>query len=82
MLKIANKTHQMIFETEVLPSLFHSTPEKFFHYLERDGDKFLHFYWHAAGEKINLSLHHGTYGLSYVIRRPTNRTTMALISSA
>jgi len=80
MLKIAHKSQQMIFESEVLPSLFHSTPDKFFRYLERDGQKFLHFYWHAAGEKIDPSLHNRAFGLNYVIRRPTNRTTMALIS--
>ena len=56
MLKIARKTQQMIFESEVLPSLFHSTTEKLFHYLERDSSKFLHFYWHEAGEKIDPSL--------------------------
>lgn len=80
MLKIARKTQQMIFESEVLPSLFHSTPEKLFHYLERDSSKFLHFYWHEAGEKIDPSLKNEAFGLNYVIRRPTNRTTIALIS--
>jgi hypothetical protein len=80
MLKIAAKTQQMIFESEVLPSLFHSTPDQFFHYLERDGTKFLNFYWHEAGEKIDPSLHNNAFGLNYVIRNPTNRTSMALIS--
>ncbi len=80
MLKIATKTQQMIFESEVLPSLFHSTPDQFFHYLERDGIKFLNFYWHEAGAKIDPSLHNEGFGLSYLVRRPTNRTTIALIS--
>ena len=80
MLKIAQKTQQMIFESEVLPSLFHSTPDQFFRYLERDGTKFLNFYWHAAGEKIDPALKTEAFGLSYLVRRPTNRTTMALIS--
>jgi hypothetical protein len=80
MLKIAAKTQQMIFESEVLPSLFHSTPDQFFRYLERDGLKFLNFYWHAAGEKIDPSLHSQALGLTYLVRRPTNRTTVALIS--
>jgi hypothetical protein len=80
MLKIAAKTQQMVFESEVLPSLFHSTPDQFFHYLERDGIKFLNFYWHEAGEKIDPSLHNQGFGMSYLVRRPTNRTTIALIS--
>ena len=80
MLKIAAKTQQMIFESEVLPSLFHSTPDQFFRYLERDGIKFLNFYWREAGEKIDPSLHSQAFGLSYLVRRPTNRTTIALIS--
>ena len=80
MFKIATKTQQIIFESEVLPSLFHSTPDQFFLYLERDGNKFLHFYWNQAGEKLDPSLHVDAFGLNYVIRRPTNRTTMALIS--
>jgi hypothetical protein len=80
MLKIAAKTQQMIFESEVLPSLFHSTPDQFFRYLERDGLKFLNFYWHTAGEKIGSSLQSQALGLTYLVRRPTNRTTIALIS--
>jgi hypothetical protein len=80
MLKIAAKTQQMIFESEVLPSLFHSTPDQFFHYLERDGTKFLNFYWHEAGEKIDPSLHNDAFGLSFLVRKPTNRTNIALIS--
>ena len=80
MLKIAHKTQQIIFESEVLPSLFHSSPDQVFHYLERDGIKFLNFYWHQAGAKIDSSLRSEAFGLSYVIRRPTNRTTIALIS--
>ena len=71
MLKIAAKTQQMIFELEVLPSLFHSTPDQVFYYLERDGTKFLNFYWHEAGEKIDPSLHNEGFGLSYLIRKPT-----------
>ena len=80
MFRIAQKTQQMIFESEVLPSLFHSTPDEVFHYLERDGIKFLNFYWREAGEKIDPSLHSQAFGLSYLVRRPTNRTTIALIS--
>jgi hypothetical protein len=80
MLKIAVKTQQMIFESEVLPSLFHSTPDQFFRYLERDGTKFLNFYWHEAGEKLDAALHSQAFGLSYLVRKPTNRTTIALIS--
>jgi hypothetical protein len=80
MLRTAVKTQQKIFESEVLPSLFHSTPEHFFHYLERDGLKFLNFYWHAAGEKLDAALHSQPFGLTYLVRRPTNRTTIALIT--
>jgi hypothetical protein len=80
MLKITHKTQQMVFESEVLPSLFHSTPDQVFFYLERDGLKFLNFYWRQAGEKIDSALRSQAFGLSYLIRRPTNRTTIALIS--
>jgi len=59
------KTHSMIFANEVLPSLFHSTPEAFLAYLQRDGNKFLQFYWHKAGEALPEDQRASSFGLNY-----------------
>jgi hypothetical protein len=39
----SDKTQQMVFVSEVLPSLFHDTLEQFIRLLARDGTKFLRF---------------------------------------
>jgi hypothetical protein len=74
------KTHQMIFESEVLPSLFHATPEQFIQLLERDGNKFLHFYWNEAGKKIPQPERTSSFGLNHEIRRPARHKTVILVS--
>jgi hypothetical protein len=74
------KTQQMVYETEVLPSLFHDSPEIFIKLLQLDGTKFLQFYWAEAGKKIPLPEHTTSFGLQYEIRQPTRYKTVILIS--
>jgi hypothetical protein len=74
------KTHSMIFANEVLPSLFHSTPEAFLAYLQRDGNKFLQFYWHKAGEALPEDQRASSFGLNYEIRQPNKSTTIVMVS--
>ncbi len=47
-----NKNQAINFAYEVLPIMFHSQTDDFFTYLERDGRKFLDFWWNYIGEKL------------------------------
>jgi hypothetical protein len=72
-------SQQLEFVRRVLPELFHATPEQFLRYLERDGTKFLRFYWEQAGKKLSAGQLSPVFGLNYEIRRPAQREGVALI---
>jgi hypothetical protein len=74
------KTHQMIFESEVLPSLFHATPDQFIQLLQRDGNKFLQFYWKEAGKNFSQPERASFLGLNHEIRRPARHKTVILVT--
>ena len=74
------KTQQLEFVSQVLPSLFHTTPEQFILFLARDGNKFLKFYWEQAGKHLGDGLPQGSFGLNYDLRKPNSQTTVALIT--
>jgi hypothetical protein len=74
------KTQQMIYESEVLPSLFHLSPVQFNEFLGRDGNKFLQFYWAEAGKNIPQSEHKTSYGLNFEIRQPARYKTVILVT--
>ncbi len=73
-------TQARIFCVKVLPSLFHGTPNQCLGFLNRDGTKFLRFYWDEAGKGLPEHLRRDTFGLNYVIREPAAYTAIALIS--
>lgn len=74
------ETQARIFCARVLPSLFHHTPEHFLGLLQRDGTKFLRFYWDLAGKDLPAQLRSDAFGLNYVLRAPSPLTVVALIS--
>ena len=74
------KTQHKIFENEVLPSLFHDTPEQFIRLLQREGTRFLQFYWAEAGKKIPPGEHTTSYGLKFSIEQPTRHMTVVLVT--
>jgi len=74
------RTQTVIFETEVLPSLFHDSPEQFLYYLSRDGNKFLHFYWNIAAKDIDEKQRVPFLGLNYEIHQPGKSVTVILIT--
>jgi hypothetical protein len=80
MITLSVMTQQEIFVSKVIPSLFHSTPEDFIRYLERDGNKFLRFYWEQAGKDQQARGRSSALGLNYDIRQPYPRTTVVLIT--
>lgn len=73
------ETQARIFCARVLPSLFHHTPEQFLGLLNRDGMKFLRFYWDLAGKDLPEDRRMGSFGLNYLMRAPAQFTVIALI---
>jgi hypothetical protein len=73
-------SQQDVFVSKVVPTLFHSTPEEFVRFLERDGTKFLRFYWEQAGKDEQAHGRSSALGLNYDIRLPFPHTTVVLIT--
>jgi hypothetical protein len=73
------RSHQRVFYESALPSVFHATPEDFLFYLDRDGNKFLQFYWEQAGKSVSMSDRADVYGLNYVVRKPEKAVTVAIV---
>jgi hypothetical protein len=73
------RSHQCVFFETALPVVFHQTPEDFLFYLERDGNKFLQFYWEQAGKSISPAERADAYGLNYIVRKPKNNVTIAIV---
>ena len=46
------KSQQWNFVFEAMPALFHSQTDGFVKYLDKDGDKFLKFWWDHVGDKL------------------------------
>ncbi len=74
-----SKTQQNIFVDEVLPALFHRTPEEFLRFIIRDGNKFLRFYWDQAGKDPKLTQQESSLGLNYDLRQPEAHTSVVLV---
>ena len=74
------RTQPVIFETEVLPSLCHDSPEQFLYYLSRDGNKFLQFYWNEAAKNIDEKQRVPFFGLNYEIHQPSKSVTIVIIT--
>lgn len=73
-------SHSQTFTNVVLPQLFHGSPGQFAKYLERDGTKFLHFYWNNARERLPSHLRASTFGLNYAVYEPAPRVQLFLIT--
>ncbi len=76
---VSERTQQIVYFEEVLPSVFHDSPGEFLFYLERDGNKFLRFYWDKAGMNFPESTRVEAFGLNYLIREPQKDVTIALV---
>jgi hypothetical protein len=72
-------TQSTVFVNKALTELFMVTPESFNQFLERDGTRFLRFYWDKAGEKLPQEQKADPFGLNYEVRRPRRFTTVYLI---
>jgi hypothetical protein len=73
------KSDQIVFATQAIPALFHRTPEQFLAFLEKDGNKFLRFYWDEAGKNEGVGTRTPPLGLNHDIRKPDPHTTVILV---
>lgn len=73
------RSHQRVFVETVLPSVFHATPADFLFYLEKDGNRFLNFYWEQAGKSFSPADRAEGYGLNHIIRKPEKSVTVAMV---
>jgi hypothetical protein len=74
------QTQAQVFCAHWLAKLFHNTPEQLLRLLNRDGNKFLRFYWEQAGKDLPADQLRDSFGLNFVIREPAERTFIALVS--
>jgi hypothetical protein len=64
---------------EIIPLLFHNETRDFFGYLQRDGVKFLKFWWDRAGVNLDESLRSTSDGIDFEIRQiPDGREAVLL----
>jgi hypothetical protein len=73
------RSHQCVFYETALPAVFHETPEDFLYYLERDGNKFLLFYWEQVAKSITPSDRGDSYGINFIIHRLQSNVTIAMV---
>jgi len=67
-------TQNQIFCFQALPDLYHSAADQFVALLQRDGNKFLQFYWDEAGKRLHQEAKVIPYGLNYeFIELPKSR---------
>lgn len=65
---------------ESLPTIFHSQTENFFKYLEKDGLKFLEFWWDHMSVRLNQEESDSFEGVSYEIKEiPEKKSTLVLL---
>jgi hypothetical protein len=76
----AVRDQQTDFVSQALTDLFHTSPEEFLFLLNRDGTKFLRFYWDQVGKRLPSSQLVTAFGLNYDIRKPRKDTAVALIT--
>mgnify|MGYP000937129515 CR=1 FL=1 len=71
---------QYNFGMDAIPILFHSQTNQFMKYLERDGLKFLNFWWNHVGDQLPEEKRTGSAGMTYEIEQLDNKTKMVIIT--
>jgi hypothetical protein len=74
------KSQAFNFANEVIPIMFHSQTTDFFAYLERDGLKFLEFWWNYVGEQLPEEQHRPMEGMGYKLVKIDEKNSMILIT--
>lgn len=76
-----NRSVHFNYTFETLPVIFHSQTEDFFKYLERDGLKFLEYWWDHMSVRLDDDKNEGFEGTTYEIRKvPEKKSDIVLIT--
>ncbi len=74
------RSQQYNFGYEALPTLFHSQTDEFFRYIEKDGLKFLKFWWDHVGEKYDEAERQSSEGLRLKVVPLEKKTKLILVT--
>jgi hypothetical protein len=73
-------SQQNNFGLDAMPILFHSTPTKFVELLEKDGLKFLNFWWNHVGDRLPEDKRVSSAGMTFEIEELDKKTKLVIIS--
>ena len=71
---------QYNFGMEALPVLFHSQTNQFMKYLEKDGVKFLNFWWNHVGDRLPEEKRVTSAGLAFEVEKIDAKTNLVIIT--
>lgn len=74
------KSQRYNFAFEAIPTMFHSQSRDFIHYLDRDGLKFLRFWWDYVGDRLPKEMCSPFIGLDYKIIKIDEQTTLVILT--
>jgi hypothetical protein len=74
------KSLQYNFGLEAIPILFHSQTSQFLKYLDKDGIKFLQFWWNHVGDRMPEEKRVTPAGMTFEIEIIDKKTKLILIS--
>lgn len=73
------KNQPYLFAFEAIPILFHGNPAQFIKLIEKDGLKFLQFWWGHVGDKLKDNLRTEPKGLGFEMRTHADGRKIVLI---
>lgn len=76
---LKEKSQHYNYSHEAIPTIFHSQTKDFFTFLERDGLKFLRFWWDHVGERLDNSKLSSFEGTHFEIREVPDRKSRIVL---
>jgi len=75
-----NKSLQYNYGMEAIPVLFHSQTNQFMKFLEKDGVKFLQFWWNHVGDRLPAEKRVTPAGLTFEVEQIDKKTKLIIIT--
>lgn len=75
-----NKSLPYNFTMEAIPVLFHSQTNNFMKYIEKDGMKFLQFWWNHVGDRLPEEKRITFAGVTFSIEQIDKKTKLVIIT--
>lgn len=75
----SNSQH-FLFAFEAIPILFHSQTTSFINYIQKDGTKFLRFWWDHVGDKLEEANHSPFEGMNFELQELGKNTHLVIIT--